>query len=121
MIRFSHSLQAWGTPEFAQTVKTEIRQLEAHQLPLQQGLQHGSHVSEDGFEVMLLNSSENPDSIRIKAGIFYSSVIAGCNCADDPTPVDVLTEYCEVQVDIDKSGAEVTIRLLAEQDGGAVS
>jgi hypothetical protein len=50
----------------------------------------------------------------VKAGIFYTGVIAGCSCADDPTPVDELNEYCVVQFDIDRMTAETTVRLLAE-------
>jgi len=52
--------------------------------------------------------------IRVKAGIFYTGVIAGCSCADDPTPIDEQNEYCVVQFDIDRTTADATVTLLAE-------
>lgn len=56
--------------------------------------------------------SEEAGFIRARAGIFYTGVIAGCSCADDPTPVDEQNEYCDVRVDIDKQTGEATIALL---------
>ena len=113
MMRLDKSLQAWATPAFEQILKEEIGQLDARLLPLQEGLSHGSHANEDSFDVVVLGSSEEATRIRIKAGIFYTSIIAGCSCADDPTPVDELTEYCEVLFEIDKSTARATVSLLA--------
>ena len=50
----------------------------------------------------------------MNAGIFYRSVIGGCSCADDPTPVDEQAEYCEVVVEIDKVTAEAKVTLLRD-------
>jgi hypothetical protein len=63
---------------------------------------------------MIIGVSEAAGLIRVKAGIFYTGVIAGCSCADDPTPVDELNEYCVLQLGIDKKTAETTVTLLAE-------
>ena len=41
-----------------------------------------------------------------------SGIIAGCSCADDPTPVDTTTEYCELQLEIDRESAETRVILL---------
>lgn len=111
MIRLVKSLNAWGTSEFKTVIKQEIEQLDAGELPLQQGLSAGNHVQGDKFTVMVLNVSEGNDFIRARAGVFYTSVIAGCSCADDPAPISELNEYCEVQLDIDKQTAEATIVL----------
>jgi hypothetical protein len=64
--------------------------------------------------VVVLGVAEEPDYIRVKAGIFYQGIIAGCSCADDPTPVGEQTEYCVVQFDIDKQTAEARITLLED-------
>ncbi len=114
MIRLQKSLNAWGTPEFEAILKHEIEQLDAASLPLQQGLSVSSYVTDRPFQVMLVSVNEDADQIRIKAGIFYTGVIAGCSCADDPTPVDELNEYCMVQLCIDRITAETTVTLLAE-------
>jgi hypothetical protein len=47
-------------------------------------------------------------------GVFFSGIITGCSCADDPTPVETQNEYCELLFAIDKATAETTITLLAD-------
>ena len=113
MIRLTKALNAWGTPAFENALKQEIERLETAQLPLQQGLRTGSHVL-DGHKAMLIGAAEEGRVIRVKAGIFYSGILTGCACADDPTPVNEESEYCVVQLDIDKQTGETTIALLAE-------
>ena len=114
MIRLSKALSAWGTPEFKDVVTQEIAQLNASELPLQQGLAVSSYVTDRPFQAMLINASEDGSLLRVKAGIFYTGVIAGCSCADDPTPIDEQTEYCVVQFAIDRATADTTVALLAE-------
>lgn len=114
MIRLPKSLNAWGTPEFEAVLKREIATLDAASLPLQQGLSVSSHVTERPIQAMILGTGEDAGRIRVKAGIFYTGIIAGCSCADDPTPIDEQTEYCVVEFDIDRATAQATVTLLAE-------
>lgn len=112
MIKLVQSRDTWGTPDFKATLKRELEQLDISQLPLVQGMTQGSVPLEGSVEAMVLNFSETDDCVYAKVGIFYKSIIAGCSCADDPTPVDEVNEYCEVQIDIDKLTAESTILLI---------
>jgi hypothetical protein len=112
MIRLTQALNAWGARGFAEVLKQEIEQLDAGALPLQQGLSAGSYALGDKIEAMLIAAHEQDGFIRARVGIFYSGILAGCSCADDPTPVEAQPEYCEVQVDIDRTTAEATITLL---------
>jgi hypothetical protein len=114
MIRLSRSLAALGTPELIDTLKREIEQLDAQQLPLQQGLSFSSHVTDRPFQARIISTREEDGFLRVKAGIFYTGIIAGCSCADDPTPIDELNEYCVLQLDIDTSTAEAAVTLLNE-------
>ena len=114
MIRLIEVLDAWGTPDFSETLRAAIEAMDASQLPLQQGLATTSHALDAGLKAMIIGFSEEPQVIRAKAGIFYSGIIAGCSCADDPTPVDEQHEYCEVRLDIDKETAETRITLLPD-------
>ncbi|MFP5408015.1 MAG: hypothetical protein ACLGGY_01910 [Gammaproteobacteria bacterium] len=114
MIRLPNTLNAWNTPRFAAVFKQEIEGQDAVSLPLQQGLSVSSHVTDRPFQVMLISVNEDADQIRIKAGVFYTGVIAGCSCADDPTPIDELNEYCMVQLCIDRITADTTVALLEE-------
>src|SRR3569833_3193149 len=105
MIRLARTLDAWGTPKYNEVLKEEVQQLGTAQLPLQQGLSATSYEEGDKFDEMIIGASEAEGGIRIKAGIFYTGIISGCSCADDPTPVEPQGEYCEVQFDIDRTTA----------------
>ena len=117
MIRLDKALRAWGTPGFAAALKQEIEQLAADELPLQQGLSTGSHVTDAPITVLINSVAELQDVISVQAGIFYRSVIAGCSCADDPTPISENNEYCEVRLDIDKTSAATEVVLVTEHAG----
>ena len=112
MIKLTKTVDAWDTPDIRQVIKGEIEHLDSQLLPLQAGLSLGSYVSENKFSVMILGVSEEAGIIFARAGFFYTSIIAGCNCADDPSPVEEQTEYCEMQFEINKETAEATVKLL---------
>ncbi|HJW81908.1 MAG TPA: hypothetical protein VJ396_06645 [Acidiferrobacterales bacterium] len=112
MLRLSKTLSAWGTSVFEDILKGEVEQIDVDQLPLQQGLSTSSHVTDSPRTVMIIRVADDDGFIHVKAGIFYSGIIAGCSCADDPTPVDEQNEYCEVQIEINKQTAEATVALL---------
>jgi len=114
MIRLPNVLRARGTSEFSDILRQEIEQLDAQQLPLQQGLSFSSHVTDRPFQARIISTREENGFLRVKAGIFYTGIIAGCSCADDPTPIDELNEYCVVRLDIDTSTAETVVTLLNE-------
>jgi hypothetical protein len=114
MIRFTDALNAWGTPEFSAILKQTIEQMPGEQLHLQQGLASSSHALDDKLRAVIISVVDEGRIIRARAGIFYTGIIAGCNCADDPSPVNEENEYCEVQLDIDKSTAATTVILLAD-------
>jgi hypothetical protein len=81
------------------------------QLPLQQGLSQGSRAISDDAQVMILAVEHAGERLVVRFAVFYSAVIAGCSCADDPTPLDVVSEYCEMQADIDVGSAQAVVRL----------
>jgi len=111
MVQLSNTLKAWGTENFEAIAKIEIEQLGVKQLPLQQALSNSSYALDTNLKAIIINVSEKENSICVKASIFYSGIIYGCNCADDPTPVDELPEQCEVLLEIDKLTAETEILL----------
>ena len=112
MIRLRKSVAAWGNPEFEDILKGELGELGVGQLPLQQGLSSGSHALDKPIEAMIISSTDDAGHIHVRAGIFYHGIIAGCSCADDPTPVDEHSEYCEVMLVIDRQTGETDISLL---------
>ena len=114
MIRLPKARDAWSSVHFKETLKHELETVDASLLPLQQGLKLSSYVSDEPFQVMIIHVRDDRAAIRVKAAVFYSGIVAGCNCADDPTPLNTQTEYCELLLSIDKSNAEATIELFSE-------
>jgi len=114
MISLIQSINAWDSTDFESVFKTEVSNLDHACLPLQRGLSQSSYVSEEPFKPVVLNSSEDDLSIKVKAGIFYTGIIAGCSCADDPTPLDTQNEYCEVLFCLNKSTGETKAELLED-------
>ncbi len=105
MISLPKSLRAWNTPQFAATLKHELESLCADQLPLQQELVSSSNVLDNPHSVMIIAVDDSASHARAKVGVFFSGIVAGCSCADDPTPVEAVNEYCELWVEIDKKSA----------------
>lgn len=116
MIHFRKSLDAWNQPDFEAVFKQEVRDLEPESLPLTSGLTRSNSVVGSEIDPVIYRADETEGSVCIKAGIFYSGVIAGSCCADDPTPPCEQTEYCELQFDINKRTAQVTIVLLESEN-----
>lgn len=114
MILLNQSINAWGSADFATVFKAEVSQIPHASLPLQQGLAQSSYVSDESFSAVILNSSADDININIKAGIFYTGIIAGCSCADDPTPLDTQNEYCELNFTLNRQTGEAQIDLLAD-------
>ncbi len=112
MMRLARSLAAWNSSCFKEVLKEELEQLGPAQLPLQQGVSATSVALDDGFGVTVISAREEPGCIRAKVGVFFSGIVAGCSCADDPTPVEPQPEYCEVLLTIDRSTAATSVALV---------
>lgn len=114
MLQLTTVLNAMGTPAFAETFKSAIVEMDSTLLPLQQALAQSSYTDGANRSVSILDISDGPRMIRVKAGIFYTGIIPGCSCADDPTPMNEISEYCEVLFTIDKITAETQVKLLLD-------
>lgn len=115
MTRMTRTLAAWGSADFEAVLKQELQQLGCDTLPLQQGLTRGSVALDEGICPVILSIAQDTTCIRIRAGLQYSGMIAGCSCADDPTPDSPTVEYCTVLVEIDRDSADTRITLLEQQ------
>jgi hypothetical protein len=104
-LTLTQSAAAWNSPAFCPTLVDELRALGPHHPALrpllQAALARTSAVAEAPIGVQLLGSREDAGRIHVHLGVFYAGIIAGCSCADDPSPVDTITEHCELVLDID--------------------
>ncbi len=98
---------------FETTFKEEVERLSVNDLPPQEGLAYSSAVADEPFKVVLIGVEERPERLLVRSGVFYSGIIAGCNCADDPASSDLQQEYCELEFDIENVTANTTVRLVA--------
>ncbi|MEW8412520.1 MAG: hypothetical protein AB2728_05360 [Candidatus Thiodiazotropha sp.] len=112
MIHLPKARDAWSSPGFNQTLKAELEALEADRLPLQQGLSQSSMVSPEPFSIIVVGSEADAAVIHCRVSVIYAGIVAGCSCADDPTPLDRLTECCELLLEIDRISAATKVALL---------
>ena len=112
MLQLTQSLHQWHQASFADTFIAEVSALSLQQLPLQQAMSVGNMVTDDPPTIMINSSRDNEEAIIVRTGVFFSSIIAGCSCADDPTPVDTNAEYCELEFVIDKSTADTRVSIV---------
>ncbi len=80
-------------------------------LPLQKGAAYGGVVDDSNLAVSILRSSDAGSAIVVRVGVFFTEVIAGCNCDEEPQSIPA---YCELRVDIDKLSAEAEMTLVPD-------
>lgn len=100
---FQESLDTWPAPHFKQVLTRQLMQLSLDQLPLQNALSQGNIATLDHLQFTINSSEFNDNSLKVGLGVFFSSIISGCNCSDDPSPVDLINEYCELILVINRS------------------
>lgn len=102
------SAHAWDRADFPAVLKRELA-AHAAELPLQQALSGTSAVADEAVTVVLLAAQADATTIHAKVGIFFAGILAGCSCADDPTPVEPQTEYCELEVAIERATGNASL------------
>jgi len=113
MFDLPKSLAAWQTSRFSDTLKQELLQIKFNLLPLQQALSHGNFATFDNINILILSSTDDNATIHVKVGIFFTSLISGCQCADDPTPMNEENEYCELMIHINKTTGNSSLTLIS--------
>lgn len=112
MADFQKTLETWGTDSFEETLKRDLTQLGLDELPLQQALRLSSYALDSSIETTILKYTGDTQSLVALIGIFFTGSIAGCHCADDPTTIEELREYCEIELTINRLTGLASIRLL---------
>ncbi len=69
---------------------------------LQKGLSRSSYALDEALQIVILKQQQDDAHLLLHLGLFYTGVIAGCSCADDPTPLETEPEYCELRLQIDR-------------------
>ncbi len=111
MLRLPRAVRAWNTSDFEEVLAKEVAELGLEHLPLQQGLSFSSVALDHNLKIVVLDVKDRETSASIKLGAFYNGIVAGCSCADDPTPTDEVNEYCELIVEIDLNKGDASVSL----------
>ena len=112
MFFLPNTTSAFNSERFDATLKQELAAQDEFAKLLQQSMQFGSCALLDELEIMLNKVAADDVQIRIEIGAFYHSIIAGCNCADDPSPVEKNNEYAEISVTINRQNTAAILKAL---------
>lgn len=112
MSRLPRSLTAWGSPAFVITLKSEIETLPVGSLPLEDATTQGGRVGGEPIALAFLQAEDAGDAIHVRVAVFFTEVVGGCSCGDEPMPVQA---RCELRVEIAKTDA--VVRFVPLQEG----
>ena len=92
-------------------LKKELESLPAGVLPLENGLTQGGYVDDNNITATVLNVSEQQSVINARVGVFFTEIVGGCNCNDDPFEINA---YCEIIISIHKSTSEADVVAISD-------
>ncbi len=108
MIRFDKVLKSWGSEDFTEQLQQTICAL-GDALPLKDCCKHSGVIDFETIKPIILSSAESDSSVQIKLGVFFSEILSGCACSDDPSQAQMLENgYCELEMLIDKASKQAS-------------
>jgi hypothetical protein len=111
MLSFPRPLNAWKTDGFRPILKAEIEGMGAEYLPLDEGTSQGGFVDDSKITATVLSVKDEANSIAAEVGVFFTEIVAGCSCGDEP---DSLKAYCRMRILIEKATANARISVIPE-------
>jgi len=109
--RFPKALRAWKSDAFGPTLKGEIEAMTADTLPLHAGTSQGGLVDDGKLAATVLTVADDERFIVADVGIFFSEIVGGCSCGDEPESINA---YCRMRIRIDKTTAEARIHPVSD-------
>jgi hypothetical protein len=105
MPQLIRSLQAWPDEDFARILKAELKALPPDTLPLLHGLSEGGLIDDSDLELSVLTQADAGQAIEVRLACFFTEVVGGCNCHDDPYRKNAC---CELLLRIDRVDGEAS-------------
>ena len=72
-------------------------------LPLERCAARGGLVDDSAVTATVIAASVTADRIEARVGVFFTEILGGCSCGDDPA---VENAYCELQLRIDRRSGD---------------
>ena len=98
-IRLRHCLEAEDAERFKQRLAAALNALPGGSLPLHAGCEQGGLVDDSNISASVLSVEQDKDRFLASVGIFFTEIVGGCNCSDDPLEVNA---YCVLEVAISR-------------------
>jgi hypothetical protein len=98
MLKLLQSARVADTAAFAETLTREIAALAPGSLPLVG--EQGGRIDEADIGVTLLSQRADANRVDAVIGLFFTEVVGGCSCGDDPF---VSQGYLELRLSIDRA------------------
>ncbi len=115
----TQTLAAWDSPQRDAVLKHELERVDPELLPLREAMAHGNQVAAEPVRVLVLTTGEDAGATgaeggdyRARVGLLFASLVGGCQCADDPGPLEALPEYAELEIWINRRTGAARWRLL---------
>ena len=105
------ALRESRSSQFEKALKLELENLPAGTLPLENGTSRGGFVDDSDISVTVINTRQNENSIQAKIGVFFTEIIVGCGCGDEPVPENA---YCEMLISIDRRTSEARFEVIQQ-------
>lgn len=103
--------QDYDSESFSCSLKNYIENLPTNTLPLNQCTTQGGIVDDSNISASILSVSDTEDCIKAKTGVFFTEIVGGCSCGDDPVSLNV---YCEIIVFFNKHTGELQYSIFNE-------
>ena len=103
-IQLQDCLAASDEAEFARRVPAALKALPPGGLPLQACCEQGGVADDRRISVALLELQRGRERILARVGVFFTEVVGGCNCHDDPLEAN---RYCVLEVVIARPSGDV--------------
>lgn len=86
--------------DFADKLVRALRALPAGSLPLTAACTQGGWVDDSDLAISVLTISGDDGAVSARVGVFFTEVVGGCNCNDDPVGCSA---YGVVRVTLDRT------------------
>jgi hypothetical protein len=110
-LQLTNALKHWGSANFEEALKAELENLPIGALPLQQATSQGGIVDDSNISASILSCEEHDNALKIRAGIFFTEIVAGCNCNDPPMETN---GYCLLEIAIDVANADTRFTIIPD-------
>lgn len=92
--------------ELADCLNKALRSLPPGSLPLRGGCEQGGLVDDSDLSVSVLAVDRTADQTTARVGVFFTEIVGGCSCHDDPVRANA---YCMLEVVIRNTDGDTRI------------